>query len=102
MRVVLAELDDTQDEVVGLVERVENLVTGDRDGVGRRDTPFNLDEPQLTGAGHPALDVVPELLKLAVSGLEAEATFDVHDDSASPRGTGLGIDGRGWRRCGSS
>ena len=48
----------------------------------------------LPGARHAALDVVAELLELAVGRLEAEAALDLHDDGAGPRGGGLRVGGR--------
>ena len=64
------------------------------------DAPLHLDEAQLAGAGHAALDVVAELLELAVGRLEAEAALDLHDDGAGPRGAGLRVGGtrRRWQR----
>ena len=47
---------------------------------------LDLDEAQLAGAGHAALDVVAELLELAVGRLEAEAALDLHDDGAGAGG----------------
>ena len=85
MGVVIAKLDDAQDEVVGLVERIENLVAGDRNGVGRRDPPLHLDESQLPGARNAALDVIAKLLQLAIGRVETESAFDFHDDGARPR-----------------
>src|ERR1700730_15293137 len=86
LRAFIEELDDAQDEVLGLVERVEDLVAGHGDGGGARDAALHLDEAQLAGAGDATLDVVAELVELAVGGLEAEAAFGLDDDRAGPRG----------------
>ena len=51
--VISHELDDGEDVVIGLVQRVEDLVAGDQD-VGRAaDSPLDLDEPQSASAWHP-------------------------------------------------
>ena len=54
--------------------------------------PLTSMKRSLPGAGDAALDVVAELLELAVDGLEAELALDLHDDRARPRGRGLGVD----------
>src|SRR2546426_1330999 len=100
MRLIGEELDDGKDEVVGFVERVEDLVLRDRDGRRVRQAPLYLDEAQPARAGDAALDVVAELLVLAVCRLESEATLDFHDDGARTRGGGLSINRRAWGRDG--
>ncbi len=70
MRVVVAERDDREDEVVRLVQRVKDLVARDGDGRGIAPEPLGLDEPERTGGKNPAFYVVAELLKLAVCRLE--------------------------------
>ena len=52
---------------VGRVERVENLIAGDRNGVSRRNTAFHLDDRSLPVASHEALDIVAELLEFAAA-----------------------------------
>jgi hypothetical protein len=42
------------------------------------DAALDLDEAQLARARNAALDVVAELLELAVSGLEAKTALDLH------------------------
>jgi hypothetical protein len=61
--VIVQKLDDGQDEVVRLVERVEDLVARHGDGLGAGDSALDLDEAKLAGSGNAALDVVPELLE---------------------------------------
>jgi hypothetical protein len=46
VRAVRPELDDRQDEVVGLVEGVEDLIPGDGDGLGPADATLHLDEAE--------------------------------------------------------
>src|ERR1700730_15213417 len=74
------ELDDRQNEILRLIQRVEDLVARHCDRVGARDAPFDLDEAQLSGAGHAAFDVVAELLHFAIDRLEAEPSLNLHDD----------------------
>ena len=71
MALVIEELDQRQNEVLGLVEASQNLVLGDRDRGGAGDAAFYLDEPQTPRAG-PALDVVAQMLELTIGGIEAE------------------------------
>ena len=71
--VVGQKLDDGEAVVLGLVERVEDLVAGHGDGWGAMHAALDLDEAQLAGAGDAALEVVAEVLELAVGGLEARA-----------------------------
>jgi hypothetical protein len=73
VRVFAGELDDGEDEIVGLVERVENFVArdGDRRRAGTR--PFTSMKRSLPVPGNAALDVVAELLEFAVGRVEAEA-----------------------------
>ncbi len=70
--------------------RISFLVTGD--GVSACDATLHLDEAQPAGAGHSALDVVAELVALAVHGDEAEGPLHLHDDGACPRRGCLGVD----------
>ena len=58
------------------------------------DAALHLDEAQPPGARHAALDVVAELLELAVGRLEAERALDLHHDGAGARGGGLRVDRR--------
>ena len=85
------ELDDGQDEVVGLVKRVQNLVA--RHG----DAPLYLDKAQLAGAGYAAFNVSAELFKLAVGRLKTQASFDGHNDGTGARWADLGINRRRGR-----
>ena len=89
--VISQELDDGEDEIIGLVQRVENLVAGDQD-VGRAaDPPLDLDEPQPAGAWHTAFDVVSPLLEFPVNRFKAQLPLDGHDNLTGSRGGGLGI-----------
>src|SRR5581483_7234894 len=83
VRIALQELDQREDEVVGFVEAGEDLVLGHGHGVRAGHAPLHLEEAQapLVRAGHDAaLDVVAELLELAVGGLEAQGALDLHHD----------------------
>src|SRR5690606_10118451 len=91
--VTVQELDDGEDEVIGLVEGGEDLVLGDGDGGGTDDAALDLEEAQGAGAGDAALDVVAELVGLAVAGLKAEVAFGPHDDGAGASSGGLGVEG---------
>ena len=53
--------------------------------------PFTSMKRSLPVPGTAALDVVAELLELAVGRLEAERALDLHDDRARPRRGGLGV-----------
>src|SRR5438105_3783586 len=85
MGMVRSEFDDGEDEVVGFVERVENLVLGNGDGGRSGVAPLHLDEPQLARAWRAALDVVAELLDLAVHRLESQVPLDLHHRSSRRR-----------------
>ena len=52
---------------------------------------LHLDEAQPSGAGHPALDVVAELLELAIHRLESQIALNLHDDGPRPRRGCLGV-----------
>src|SRR4051812_4776350 len=99
MRVVTLKLDHGQDEFVGLVEGVEDLISGDGDSVSTANASLDFDEAQLAGLGHAALDVVADLFELTVDGLKTELPLNVHDDGARPRRANLGINwsDRSWR-----
>jgi len=45
VRISVQELDNGEDEIVGLVERVEDFVFGDIDRCGARDAALYLEEP---------------------------------------------------------
>src|SRR5579875_3757238 len=98
VRSVRAERNHRQDEIVGLVERIEDLVLRHGDGVRARDATLYLDETEAPRAGDSAFDVVAELLGLPVDGHKAEAALDFHYDLPRPRRSGLGIDCRLDRR----
>jgi hypothetical protein len=99
MAIVGRELDDCEDEILWLVERVENLVSGDGDGRRARTPALHLDEAQAPRSRNAALDVIAEPLELAVGRLETEASLDLHHDLARPRRGGLGVDGCSRRGC---
>src|SRR4051812_33550995 len=65
--VVAGELDNREDIVVWLVQRVQNLVAGDGDRGSPGDTALDFEEAQLSGAGHLTLDVVTELVEFAIT-----------------------------------
>src|SRR5437773_2143841 len=91
MAIVAREFDDGENEIFGLIKRVEDFVLGNRNRGSPLDTPLDLEEPQLAGAGYAALNVIAELVKLAVGRLEAEAALDCHNDRAGSRGAGLSV-----------
>src|SRR5712691_63355 len=66
MLVATLEFHDGQDEVFRLVEGVEDLVLRHGDRRRARDASLDLDEPQFPCSGDAALDVVADLLGLAV------------------------------------
>src|SRR5579875_4224557 len=96
MRTVLDELDDGENEVVGLVERIENLVPGHRECAGACVPALDLDEAQVPGPAVPALDVVTQLLVLPIDGLEPQRALHLHDDGAGTCCRSLRV-GRGLR-----
>src|SRR2546427_660760 len=84
LRLAGPKLDDRKDEIVWLVERVEDLVLGDRNGVGAGHAPLNLDETQLPGPRYAAFDVVAKLLGFPVSGFEPKRPLSLHDGRTRP------------------
>ena len=75
----------------GLFQRVQDLVLRDGDRVGVAPASLDLDEPEFAGGRIPALDVVTELVELAVGRLEAETALGLHHDGARPRDGELGV-----------
>src|SRR5690606_13479855 len=69
-----------------------------RDRGGALVTTLDFEEPELAGAPVVALDVVAELLVLAVDGVEAELPLDLHHDRPGTRRDGLRVHDRGRRR----
>lgn len=100
--VFIQELDNSQDEVIGLVERIEDLVAGDGDALCTRDSPFHLDETQLAGPGDTAFNVVAELLEFAVGGIKTQTALDAHNNRTGTGRAGLGIDRGGGNWSGAS
>ena len=94
MRAVVQEFDDSEDEVLRLVQRVQNLVACDRHRRSAADPALDLDEPELAAVRHAAFDVVPKLLELPVGRVEPETPLGLHDDAAGAGGRFLRIDGR--------
>ena len=78
VRAVLQELDDPQDEVLGFVQRVQDLVARHRNRRRAAGPPLDLDEAQLAGVRHPAFDVVAQFLELAIGGFVAKTALDFH------------------------
>ncbi|EXI71428.1 MAG: hypothetical protein AW07_03657 [Candidatus Accumulibacter sp. SK-11] len=94
------ELDDGENEVLGLVEREENLVARDGDRRRAGNAALHFDEAQLAGAGNAAFNVVTQLLEFAIGGIEAELALDVHDDGPGAGGADLCVCGQsGCGRC---
>src|SRR5436190_9743408 len=91
MRFAWKELDDGEDEIVGLVQRGKNFVLGDRDDISAGHTAFHLDETELPRARHAALYVVAHFVEFAIDGIESELALDFHDDGAGAGGAGLGV-----------
>ena len=73
LRIIAQKFDKRQNLIIRLVEGIEDLVLGDRHRLRAGDAPLHLDEAQLARAGHAALDVVAELLELAVARRETQA-----------------------------
>src|SRR4051812_3280534 len=66
VRTIQPEFDDRQDKVIGLVERVQNLVLRDSDRRRALDAALDLQEAQLAGLRIVALNIITEPLELAV------------------------------------
>ena len=91
------ELHHRKDELLGRVERVQDLVFRHRDGLGVGNAPLDLDKAQLARGRVAALDVVAKLLKLPIHRREAQAALDRHDDRPRSGGGRLCVGGMGRR-----
>src|SRR5579862_4492376 len=91
------KLNDRENESLGLVERVKNLVLRHSDRVRAPDAALNFQESQLSRSCHAAFDVIAEFLKLTINRLKAQTTLDLHDDCAGAGSTCLGICRTRWR-----
>jgi hypothetical protein len=74
------KLDDRQDKVVGLIQRVQNLILGDGNRRRAFDAPLYLQEAQFALLGSWLSDIIAELLELTLDWLEAQAALDLHDN----------------------
>ncbi len=93
MRIPVNELDHAQDKIVRGVERIENLVSTNREGLLARGAALYFDKAKFPCLRVFAFNIVAELLKLPVYGFEAEATLDIHNNLAGMRRDGESIDG---------
>ena len=66
-------------ELIGLVQRCEDLVLGDRDGLCPHHAALDLDEPQGARAGDGRLHVVSEILVAHVPGNVPQLPLRLHD-----------------------
>src|SRR5208283_3484114 len=100
MRAIRMEFDNRQNEVFRLVERVKNLILCDSNGICPCRSPLDLQETQSSFLAHSTLNVVAQLLQLAVLGIKSQGTFNFHDYGASSRSNCLIISGgpesRNW------
>ncbi len=71
--------DDGQDEVVGLVERGQDLVFCDDHRCGAFDTAFDFDEAQFAGAGDARFDVVAAFVGADIAWHVAQVALGLHD-----------------------
>ena len=94
MPAAVLKLHDPEDEVLGLVQGVQNLIARDRDRGRAAGPALDLDESKLARAWHPAFYVVPQFLELPVRRVKPKASLNLHNDSACPGGRFLRIHGR--------
>src|SRR5215469_3904780 len=83
------KLYDRQDEILGLIEGIENLVLCDCDGVRTSCPALDLKEAKAALVRDETLDVVAQLLPFAVKRYKAQPTLNVHHNRASLRGDSL-------------
>ena len=93
--VVTIKLDDSENEFVGLIERVEDFIPSDGDRRRTRHPSLYLYEAKPPGAGNPTFDVIAEFLELPISRFETKTTLDFHHDLARSCGGSLSV--RGFR-----
>lgn len=80
--IVILELNHHKDKVLGPAEREEVPVLRDRNRIGVRSAPLNLDEPQPAGAGDATFDVMAELCVLAIYRIVARPTLTLRPESS--------------------
>src|SRR5690349_6348243 len=93
MGVAVEELDHTKNEIIGCVERIQDLVSRHRQRWLSGCAAFHFNEPEFTSLWVFAFNVVAQLFEFPIQRLETKATLDVHDDGASTRGNGEPING---------
>ena len=98
MPAAVLKLHDPEDEVLGLVQGVQNLVPRDRNRYRAAGPALDLDESKLARAWHPAFDVVPQFLELPIRRVKPKVPLDLHNDSARPGGRCLRIYSRSCAR----
>src|SRR5262245_26960663 len=91
MRAVGHKLNDGEDEVLGLVEGVEDLILRDGDRRCTRDAAFYFEEAQAARARVAARDVIAQSFKFAIYRLIAQLTLDDHDNGAGASSHGRRI-----------
>ena len=78
--IIAVELDDGEYEVLGLIQRIENLVTRDGHDVRAGDSALNFEESKLALPRNAAFDVIAELPEFPILGFEAEHAIVIPDD----------------------
>ena len=81
MCVIRHELDNCENEILGFVEGVKNLVSGDCDCACARGSSFDLDETKLPAVFIVALDVITQFLLFTIHRKESETALHIHYDS---------------------
>src|SRR5262245_42306717 len=66
-------------EVIWLVQACQNLVLGDRDGLGSLHATFGLDETRQTRVRDSGLDVITEILVAYILWYETKSALGIHD-----------------------
>src|SRR5712691_6793182 len=91
VRIVWQELDDGENEVLGFIERVEDLILRDGDRRCPRDAAFHFEEAQVASAWVTALDVIAQFVKLTVHRVIAKLALYGYDNRAGTGGYGLRV-----------
>src|SRR4051812_34398912 len=60
------KFDDGENEILRLIERVKNLISGHGNCIRAGGAAFNLDKTQLSSPGDSAFDVVAESFKFTI------------------------------------
>src|SRR5581483_11788373 len=70
VRIVIQKFDNGQDKIIGLVQRIKDLVTSYSNRISSRYSSLYLDEAQLPGSRHTTFNIISKLFGFPISRLK--------------------------------